>query len=216
MIRPVLLCGAALLSVAAQAQTTYTNKSFSYGGGFSGATEVITSPYTGSSYSAGLANASLTGVLPGTTNWEFNFATSHGQKITGFQVIIDGTLSGASGANDGKISLTSLDVLNGSANNANVFDLGHNGGGAESKFVSNGAFSLDFPVSGYFNITTKGGITQGQFSVGDTYQVTGGGKLTISQIIVNPEAVPEPTSFLALGIPAVGLFFRKRKKALAN
>lgn len=201
------LCGAAHA-------VTFTNISFAFGGGFSGATQSIVSPYTGTSYSASLTNATLASSIPGTTTWEFDFVgQSASQKIEGFTVTIDGTMVANNSNTIGKISLTSLDVLNtGVKGSPNVFDLSTNGGGPEQESIGNGNFSISYPLKGGdFALTTKGGISQGQFSLGDTYQIQGGGKLTITQIIVTPQTTPEPSSIFLLGVPAVGMFLKKRR-----
>jgi hypothetical protein len=212
MTRLVMVAGATVLCVVARG-TTFTNISFAYGGGFSDATELISSPYVGNTYTAALSGAVLTGSAQGSTTWEFDFATSPGAKITGFQIEIDGTLK-ANSANAGKVSLTSLDVLNiGASGSPNVFDLEKNGGGPESQLLSNGNFSLVLPVNANdFKITTKGGISEGQVSLGDIYQVSGGATLTINQIVFRPQGTPEPAVFLALGAPVAAVLLRKRGK----
>jgi hypothetical protein len=194
---------------------TFNNISFSFGGGFSGASSSVPSPYTGNSYTASLTNASLSGALPGTTTWEFNFlGSTPTQNISGFTVTIDGTMVANNQNAQGKVSLTSLDVLNTALKGSpNVFDLAQNGGGPESKSITSGNFAISFPLSGSdFNLTTAGGIHQGQFSLGDTYQVNGGGTVKITQIVITPQGTPEPSSIVLLGIPALGILVKKRRK----
>lgn len=214
MKRIVSMVFGAAFAGAAHA-VTFTNISFAFGGGFSGATQSIPSPYTGSSYSATLTNATLSGSTPGTTTWEFDFiGQNKNQNVSGFMVTIDGTLTANNQNAQGKITLTSLDVLDtGVSGSPNVFDLSKNGGGAESDTIGSGNFAISFPLKGGdFSLSNKyGAVNQGQFSLGNTYQVAGGGKLTITEITVTPQPTPEPAGLLLLGLPAVGVFVKKRR-----
>jgi hypothetical protein len=206
MNRSVYIFGAMLLSVAAHAQASYTDVSFAGSNGLSGVGATFTS--TPSSYTANLTGGTLTGSTIATTTWEFDFAESHGQKLTGFDMTISGTISGETAPNQALLTLSSLDIT---SSGSTVFTLATSGGPVKT-YLSNGNFTITYPVSSNYSVTTPGGVSLGDFSTGETYQAARGTDLKITSLTFGPQVVPEPASFIALGIPAIGLFLRKRRQ----
>jgi hypothetical protein len=190
--------------------TNWNNDHFTLGGGFNKkATESFFA--TPSSFDVDLANATLTSSSSGTSLWDFDFNTTPDQPLTGFTVEIDGTITGPK-PHGATISLTSLDVYNtGMPGDPIAFDLSKHGGTLSTIIQGSGAFSITFPFPSSDFPVTGNTLTQGEFSIGDSFHVSGGDTLTITHIKVKQEAVPEPASFLALGLPVLGLIYKKRK-----
>jgi hypothetical protein len=170
--------------------TNWNNDHFTLGGGF---------------------NKKATSSSSGTSLWDFDFNTTPEQPLTGFTVEIDGTITGPK-PHGATISLTSLDVYNtGMPGDPIAFDLSKHGGTLSTIIQGSGAFSITFPFPSSDFPVTGNTLTQGEFSIGDSFHVSGGDTLTITHIKVKQEAVPEPASFLALGLPMLGLIYKKRK-----